>query len=112
MVAEKAPPPAGRFFGAHGAGETLDPIPNSKVKPSCGYNTAGFARGKIARCRNLGEPPERVVFLFTFGKVSKTDSTFGAAKSSKNRRARRQLDASAVLNRLAKELLAKHSQSI
>ena len=44
--------------GAHGAGETLDPMPNSKVKPSSGYNTAGFARGKIARCRILRyEPP-------------------------------------------------------
>ena len=35
--------------GLHGEGETLVPIPNTKVKPFIGYNTTGFAGGKIAR---------------------------------------------------------------
>ncbi len=34
------------FFGLHGEGETLDPIPNSKVKPFSGYNTWVLALGK------------------------------------------------------------------
>ena len=32
--------------GAHGAGETPVPIPNTEVKPSCGYNTWVLALGK------------------------------------------------------------------
>ena len=37
------------LVGAHGARETPVPIPNTEVKPRCGYYTA-FS-GKIARCR-------------------------------------------------------------
>ena len=33
-------------IGAHGAGETLVPIPNTTVKPSIGYNTWVLALGK------------------------------------------------------------------
>ena len=34
------------LIGLHGAGETLVPIPNTKVKPSIGYNTWVLALGK------------------------------------------------------------------
>ena len=33
------------LVGLHGEGETLVPIPNTKVKPFIGYNTSGLARG-------------------------------------------------------------------
>ena len=39
-------PPMDRFLGAHGAGETPVPIPNTAVKPSSGYNTWVLALGK------------------------------------------------------------------
>lgn len=34
--------------GAYGAGDTLVPIPNTKVKTRCGDDTR---KGKVARCR-------------------------------------------------------------
>ena len=34
--------------GAYGAGDTLVPIPNTKVKTCCGDDTR---KGKVARCR-------------------------------------------------------------
>ena len=34
--------------GAFGAGDTLVPIPNTKVKTRCGDDTR---KGKVARCR-------------------------------------------------------------
>ena len=39
--------------GAHGEMETPVPMPNTEVKHLSGYNTSGFARGKIARCRTI-----------------------------------------------------------
>jgi hypothetical protein len=33
-------------FGLHGEGETLVPMPNTKVKPFIGYNTWVLALGK------------------------------------------------------------------
>lgn len=39
----------GFYAGVHGVGATPDPIPNSAVKPHCGYNTEAFGPGKIAK---------------------------------------------------------------
>jgi hypothetical protein len=45
--------------GAFGAGDTLVPIPNTKVKTRCGDDTR---KGKVARCRIIQKPAERQVF--------------------------------------------------
>ena len=60
-------------FGAHGAGETPVPIPNTEVKPSSGDYTA-FS-GKLARCRiiQLALPNGRA-FVFVY--KTKVDFTF------------------------------------
>ena len=45
--------------GAFSAGDTLVPIPNTKVKTCCGDDTR---KGKVARCRIIQKPSERAVF--------------------------------------------------
>ena len=45
--------------GAFGAGVTPVPIPNTTVKTRCGDDTR---KGKVARCRIIQKPSERVVF--------------------------------------------------
>jgi hypothetical protein len=45
--------------GAYGAGDTLVPISNTKVKTRCGDDTR---KGKVARCRIDQKPAERQVF--------------------------------------------------
>ena len=37
--------------GAHGRGETPVSIPNTEVKPSSAYGTAGFPGGRVGQCR-------------------------------------------------------------
>lgn len=46
--------------GAFSAGDTLVPIPNTKVKTRCGDDT--LTMGKVARCRIDQKPAERQVF--------------------------------------------------
>ncbi len=42
------------FSGGLGEDATPVPIPNTEVKGLIGEGTAGFARGRVARCRNFG----------------------------------------------------------
>ena len=42
-----------RFSGDHGEKVTPVPIPNTAVKGLIGEGTAGVARGRVARCRDL-----------------------------------------------------------
>ena len=44
-----------RFSGDHGEKVTPVPIPNTAVKGLIGEGTAGVARGRVARCRDLFE---------------------------------------------------------
>ena len=41
------------FPGGHREDETPVPIPNTEVKGLIGEGTAGFARGRVARCRDF-----------------------------------------------------------
>ena len=53
------PAPAGeRFSGDHGEKVTPVPIPNTAVKGLIGEGTAGVARGRVARCRDLFQGPQ------------------------------------------------------
>ncbi len=55
---------SGSHIGAHGARATPVPIPNTAVKPRCGYYTA-FTRGKIARCRIIKKNPQKGFFFLS-----------------------------------------------
>ena len=48
-----------RFSGDHGEKVTPVPIPNTAVKGLIGEGTAGVARGRVARCRDLFQGPVR-----------------------------------------------------
>ena len=47
------------FSGDHGEKVTPVPIPNTAVKGLIGEGTAGVARGRVARCRDLFQGPVR-----------------------------------------------------
>ena len=46
------------YAGVHGVGATPDPIPNSAVKPHCGYNTGALGSGKIAKRQHKNYEPK------------------------------------------------------
>ena len=49
-----------RFSGDHGEKVTPVPIPNTAVKGLIGEGTAGVARGRVARCRDLFQGPRPI----------------------------------------------------
>ena len=53
------------FPGDHGEDETPVPIPNTEVKGLIGEGTAGFARGRVARRRDL-QPKDRTQVVRSF----------------------------------------------
>ena len=55
------PASAGKHFsGDHGEKVTPVPIPNTAVKGLIGEGTAGVARGRVARCRDLFQGPRPI----------------------------------------------------
>ena len=56
------------FSGGHREDVTPVPIPNTEVKSLIGEGTAGFACGRVARCRIISAPDcesSQVLFLFS-----------------------------------------------
>ena len=52
------------FSGGHREDATPVPIPNTEVKSLIGEGTAGFARGRVARCRNFQGASRKTGSLF------------------------------------------------